>query len=320
MKVSATILAVLATALAVSASNPHDSRALISRHSKMSARSPTLVAKSVKRKGCKARPTGLNNGVSTVNFHFRPQAAVPSSTTSPKPKPTSNQPPKSSNTGGLLNVKSSCGTIGATRQTSRTSGPNGSIDWLNCGLTEGGWNPPFIKVTDVIAVPLSTAINSGKGPFLACSKYVHLFEQYGGQFNIPAIMLASFAMQESSCNPNTVGGAGEQGLMQITKEKCAGAPGGNCRDPDFNIRTGAKYFADTLKNNGGDLLLSIGSYNGWHKGLTFGKATAAAKTSCCTCQNNCDYLHQFLNGWLQNMNAYDSNFRLGKFFNLDVCN
>jgi hypothetical protein len=43
-------------------------------------------------------------------------------------------------------------------------------------------------------------------------------------------MLASFAMQESSCNPNTVGGAGEQGLMQITPDKCKGAPNGNCKD------------------------------------------------------------------------------------------
>ena len=38
-------------------------------------------------------------------------------------------------------------------------------------------------------------------------------------------------MQESSCIPTTVGGAGEQGLMQITVDKCGGAPGGNCQDP-----------------------------------------------------------------------------------------
>lgn len=118
-----------------------------------------------------------------------------------------------------------------TEQTTPTSGPNGSIDWLNCGLTDSGWRPPFVKVTDVVSVSLSAAISSGKGPFLACTKYVHLFEQYGEQFGLPAIMLASFAMQESSCNPNTVGGGGEQGLMQITKDKCGGAPGGNCRDP-----------------------------------------------------------------------------------------
>jgi hypothetical protein len=37
-------------------------------------------------------------------------------------------------------------------------------------------------------------------------------------------------MQESFCNPNAVGGAGEQGLMQITPEKCKGAPNGNCKD------------------------------------------------------------------------------------------
>jgi membrane-bound lytic murein transglycosylase MltF len=43
-------------------------------------------------------------------------------------------------------------------------------------------------------------------------------------------MLASFAMQESNCNPTIVGGAGEQGLMQITREKCKGAPNGDCKN------------------------------------------------------------------------------------------
>lgn len=82
-------------------------------------------------------------------------------------------------------------------------------------------------------------------------------------------MLASFALQESSCNPKTIGGAGEQGLMQITKEKCTGAPGKDCLNPDFNIMTGAKYFSETLKNNNGDLLKSIGTYNGWVTGMTY---------------------------------------------------
>ena len=48
---------------------------------------------------------------------------------------------------------------------------------------------------------------------------------------VPAIMIASFALQESNCNPDTIGGAGEQGLMQLTKDKCGAAPDGNCRDP-----------------------------------------------------------------------------------------
>ena len=62
--------------------------------------------------------------------------------------------------------------------------------------------------------------------------------------------------------------AGEQGLMQISKDKCGGAPNGNCQDVDFNIRTGTKFFADTLNGNGGNLLLTLGNYNGWPKRMT----------------------------------------------------
>lgn len=48
--------------------------------------------------------------------------------------------------------------------------------------------------------------------------------------SVPPILLASIALQESSCNPATVGGNGEQGLMQLTSDKCGNAPGGNCQD------------------------------------------------------------------------------------------
>ncbi len=75
-------------------------------------------------------------------------------------------------------------------------------------------------------------------------------------------------MQESSCDPHTVGGGGEQGLMQISRDKCGGAPDGNCQDTDFNIRTGTKFFADTLNANGGNLLLTLGNYNGWPQHMT----------------------------------------------------
>lgn len=38
-------------------------------------------------------------------------------------------------------------------------------------------------------------------------------------------------MQESSCESWAVGEGGEQGLMQLTSDKCQDAPGGNCQDP-----------------------------------------------------------------------------------------
>ncbi|KII92887.1 glycoside hydrolase family 23 protein [Plicaturopsis crispa FD-325 SS-3] len=199
------------------------------------------------------------------------------------------------------------------------SGPNGNIGWLNCGINDGGWRPPYVKVDEIITVDLSDALKDPKTPFGPCKEYVPLFEKYGKQFNIPPILMAAFAMQESTCNPNTVGGAGEQGLMQITKDKCGAAPGGNCKDVDYNIKTGTKFFSDTLNSNNGDLLKSLGYWNGWFPSMTVGQALAAATSGCCRCQQNLDYLHQFLNGWVLNVDAYDHSPRIGKFFNLDKC-
>jgi len=164
---------------------------------------------------------------------------------------------------------------------------------------------------------LSTALKDPNSPFHACKPYLSFFEKHAAENNLPAILLASFSMQESGCVPSTIGGAGEQGLMQITKEKCVGAPNGDCLDPDFNIGTAAKYFAQTLAADGGNLLLSVGRYNGWHGNLTHAEATAAAHTSCCRCQNNLDYPMQFFNGWLLNLNPYK--LKLGSIFNLAVC-
>ncbi|KAI0923552.1 hypothetical protein AcV5_009058 [Taiwanofungus camphoratus] len=255
-----------------------------------------------------ARRSQSHNGRCKVNQYEN------ASIVNPKGKPSS------SRTSGVINVQSSCGPIGATTNITSTSGPNGDIDWLNCGVGDGGWRPPYVQVSDIIAKDLNEAIQEPGSPFKACEAYVSLFQLYARQFDVPAILIASLAMQESSCNAETVGGAGEQGLMQLTKDKCGGAPNGNCKDPEYNIRTGTEFFSTTLKNNDGNLLLTLGNYNGWPEGMTFGEATAAANGPCCRCQNNLDYLQQTLNGWAQNVNPYSSNPRIGKYFNLDKCN
>jgi hypothetical protein len=340
MKALSALLALFCTLLAVNATNPHDNLALSSRHAKLAQRAPepALQRKNItKRCANKKKKTAATNNAIVEESTSSSAVQAPtttvkktSTTTSASSKkeatPTSNEKSTSDassnnvSSGSTIKVSSgNCGASGATKKTTATCGPNGCIDWLNCGINGGGWTPPELKIEDLVTQSLSTAIQASGSPFKACSEYVSIFEQYGAQYGIPAIMLASFAMQESSCNPNTVGGGGEQGLMQLTKDKCGDAPGGNCKEPNYNIKTGAKYFADTLNGNGGNVIVSVGSYNGWYPGLTYDKATAARHSSCCRCQNNLDYLHQFFNGWLQNINAYDNSFPLGKYFNLNVC-
>ncbi|KAF8200697.1 glycoside hydrolase family 23 protein [Pholiota molesta] len=315
MRLLSSAVALFLTLVIAGASVPNGKLEIAGRHNRATA---TKKCASRKNKEGNASPLHLFSSCSTTS------AASPSPTSakavSPAKKPATSAPapvvPVTTN--GLIKVASpNCGPSGATKAVTTLSGPNGNIDWLNCGFESGGWQPPNVRMQDIITQSLSSAVQSPSSPFKACSKYITLFETYGAQYGISPIILASFAMQESSCNPNTVGGAGEQGLMQITRDKCGGAPGGNCKDPDFNIHTAAKFFKATLDDNNGNVILSVGTYNGWSKGLTKAKAFAAAHTSCCRCQNNGDYLHQFFNGWCQNINAYDH--KLGKYFNLDIC-
>ncbi|CAE6422022.1 unnamed protein product [Rhizoctonia solani] len=237
-----------------------------------------------------------------------------------------------------------CGPIGATLNTTRFAGPNGSQAWLSCGLnTTRGWHPPRFSIKDIISKDLEAASKMPNSPFTRCEQYFPLFYKYSDMFKgtseglsvdigqreelltdlstfsstVPAILIASFANQESGCNAETIGGGDEQGLMQITPDKCGGAPGGNCRDPDFNIRTAIGYFAGELSRHNGSILHTIGAYNGWYEGMTVPAATAAANTSCCRCQQNLDYIHQMCNGWIQGVDAYAAN--LGSYFNLRVC-
>ena len=122
----------------------------------------------------------------------------------PKKDQASNDSSKSnpaSSTSGVIKVQDNrCGPNGATsksftlpplgftfdsepftEQVTQTTGPNGSLDWLNCGIESGGWNPPFVRVTDLVTVDLDDAIAQG-GPFTACKSYIWAFKQFGGEF------------------------------------------------------------------------------------------------------------------------------------------
>ncbi|KAG0706157.1 glycoside hydrolase family 23 protein [Suillus ampliporus] len=320
MKLTVSLLAVLTTvAVAVQAGHSFEKHPVLGRHAALAARNKDAFGNDTpklrRNKTCKPRPVS-------------PPPPTPTRTLPPAPPPVP-QPPTYNNGsgnnnsgGGLVQVISSngCGSSGATKEVTALSGPNGHIDFLTCGINNGGWTPPLIKIEDIVTADLSAVAYQDGSAFTNCKDYVPIFEKYGSQYGShPCYSLRIFAMQESSCIPSTVGGAGEQGLMQLTSDKCVGAPNGDCKDVDFNIGAGAKFFSQLLDENDGDLLACIGHYNGWFKGMTYDDATAAAHGGNCREQNNLDYPHQFLNGWCQDVNAYQHNPPLGKYFNLNVC-
>ena len=106
------------------------------------------------------------------------------------------------------------------------------------------------QTTDIIVKDLDTAAKMPNSPFTRCQPYFSYFKKYGDMYNgafcahphfgcfvylkrylvcaVPPIVMASFANQESGCDPQNHGGAGEIGMMQITPDKCGGAPNGDC--------------------------------------------------------------------------------------------
>jgi soluble lytic murein transglycosylase-like protein len=123
---------------------------------------------------------------------------------------------------------------------------------------------------------------------------------------VPPLFIAAFALQESGCDPTTMGQGGEAGMMQISpvspivvskmeeltnheQDKCTNAPNGNCLDVWYNVRTATSYFADVIKSTGGNVFEAVGQYNGWQRGMSFNEATTwGVNGNCCHCQRNLD--------------------------------
>jgi len=120
------------------------------------------------------------------------------------------------------------------------------LDWLNCGVDGSGWVAPPVTLDNLIYRDLSDVLQEDGNPFSACSDYLPIFQDMETQTGIPTIFLASISLQESGCNPNVTGGAGEIGMMQITPEKCPQS--GNCYDPATNIGIGAQYFQTVIND------------------------------------------------------------------------
>lgn len=82
-------------------------------------------------------------------------------------------------------------------------------------------------------------------------------------YRLPEGLLRSVAITESAGNPNAMSGAGAQGLFQLMPgtAKDLGLRGNDAFDPVKSAQAAAKYLAQLLKANNGDLPKALASYN-----------------------------------------------------------
>lgn len=218
---------------------------------------------------------------------------------------TASAPTTQQSTGGEGNLRlgrplsGPCGTINTS-----DGSPNGEQWWLNCGISlddhDSPWNPPFMGLEDIVYQDFS------HGDWAGCEAFAWAFNDPECNLGINPAILAAIARQESSCNPNIRGKNGEYGLMQVMPFNCMDES--VCMDVWQNVRNGANVFKTYLEQSGGNVLLALGKYNGWKEHLTYNQATQAARDGNCWAQNNLDYLHQMLNGFVVGRNAYTNDF------------
>jgi len=268
-----------------------------------------------KKKRCVAKTSTSASSGPTAS---RTQSANPAASTTPSTgSGSSSGPGKGIN--GLIKVETNaCGANGATTTTTKTTGPNGSVQWIDCGIDQdGGWNPANVTLDDMVYLSLDDALAMDNNPFGPCQDngLIDIFKKYAASSGVPEIMIASFAMQESSCNPQETGGGGEVGLFQLSSDKCVGVD--DCTDPDTNTQLAVNYIQGQLESTNGNVFVMVAEYNGWSLGMTQAQATAAADGPCCRCQNNLDYIFQWANGWMLAIDAYSEG--LGYYFNLNQC-
>jgi hypothetical protein len=205
-------------------------------------------------------------------------------------------------------------------------GPNGSEAWLNTGVDDDGWNPPFLDINNLTHIDLSEYYNGVGQP---CQQYDQYFQSSGSTYGIDPAILAFIAMQESSCNADE--GGSTPGLMQCDPSNCQNGQS-SCQYPvQANVDCGAHVLQSALARTGGNAVHALGSYNGWFTasddtGLNNG--LGLTRDYPCSQQGkdhgdpqNLNYLHETLNGWFQGLDMYGTDADLdGSYDCAGTCN
>jgi hypothetical protein len=111
------------------------------------------------------------------------------------------------------------------------------------------------------AVPKSAPTSVG-----AHADYDAFVQASAKKYDVDPKLIHSIIKHESSGRPDAVSSAGAIGMMQLMPSTAEGlgVKAEDLTDPKTNIDTGTKYFAQLVKNNGGDVDKALRAYNSGH--------------------------------------------------------
>ncbi len=137
---------------------------------------------------------------------------------------------------------------------------NGVTEYTNIRPNRGGYQLLFTYISTCFACNLHSTVN-WMATALNLTAYKQEVAAAATEFGVDPSLLRAVIHAESAFNPNAISVAGAEGLMQLMPGTASDLGVANPFDVGQNIRGGAQYLAELLKQFNGNERLATAAYN-----------------------------------------------------------
>lgn len=137
---------------------------------------------------------------------------------------------------------------------------SGVTEYTNIRPRDGRFALLFTYISTCVACDLHSTINFARTA-LNLDAFKSEIDLAASEFGVDAALLRAVIHAESAFNPMAISSKGAQGLMQLMPETATDLGVVDAFDAAQNIRGGAEYLAQMLKNFNGDERLAAAAYN-----------------------------------------------------------
>ncbi|HEX3122913.1 MAG TPA: lytic transglycosylase domain-containing protein, partial [Rhodanobacteraceae bacterium] len=137
---------------------------------------------------------------------------------------------------------------------------NGVTEYTNIRPNRGGYQLLFTYISTCFACNLHSTVN-WMATALNLTAYKREVAAAATEFGVDPSLLRAVIHAESAFNPNAISVAGAEGLMQLMPGTASDLGVANPFDVGQNIRGGAQYLAELLKQFNGNERLATAAYN-----------------------------------------------------------
>lgn len=137
---------------------------------------------------------------------------------------------------------------------------NGVTEYTNIRPNRGGYQLLFTYISTCFACNIHSTVN-WMATALNLTAYKQEVAAAATEFGVDPSLLRAVIHAESAFNPNAISVAGAEGLMQLMPGTASDLGVANPFDVGQNIRGGAHYLAELLKQFNGNERLATAAYN-----------------------------------------------------------